>query len=178
MNVRWSRLCRLANSGKPHAAQLGQLDFASSLLASHLQKQPSAACLILKTSCWVWRRTTPAPANARGSRASQNPRRSELLEHPIPLSFNYDGANIGTHAYAVSIEDSDDDGSGEGEMDMDLESESDDDVPNPFASSSKPQAAAKPAAGANPYPLEGKYLDEYDRERWVFDLFTPHTRPD
>lgn len=60
----------------------------------------------------------------------------------------------------VSVEDSDE---GE-EMDMDLESEEDDSPARPTASSSKPRSGL-PGAGRNPYPLEGKYIDEDDREQ-------------
>ncbi len=55
------------------------------------------------------------------------------------------------------------------DMDMDLESEEDqgDSKPSqPIASSSK--SKPKPKAGnasKNPYPLEGKYIDEDDREQ-------------
>ncbi|WWC64143.1 uncharacterized protein I303_106751 [Kwoniella dejecticola CBS 10117] len=53
----------------------------------------------------------------------------------------------------------------EGEADMDLESESDEeDAVTNFASSSKANRQPRGAA-TNPYPLEGKYIDEADRER-------------
>ena len=45
-------------------------------------------------------------------------------------------------------------------MDMDLESEEGDE---PVASSSKVRSA-KPGS-SNPYPLEGKYIDEDDRDQ-------------
>ena len=47
---------------------------------------------------------------------------------------------------------------------MDLESEEDDSLTKPSASSSKPRSGA-PAPGRNPYPLEGKYIDEDDRDQ-------------
>lgn len=52
-------------------------------------------------------------------------------------------------------------------MDMDLESEEgegDDIAPPKPISSSKPVSAA-PQIRTNPYPLEGKYIDEDDRDR-------------
>ncbi|WVF65669.1 hypothetical protein IAT40_000400 [Kwoniella sp. CBS 6097] len=55
------------------------------------------------------------------------------------------------------IDESDDDG----EADMDLESEEDEDVPA-VASSSSRRPLKMPMK--NPYPLEGKYVDEDDRE--------------
>lgn len=67
-----------------------------------------------------------------------------------------------------SIEDSDEDGEvneDEMDMDMDLESEEDDSPPKPIASSSKSLHRPAVAPGRNPYPLEGKYMDEDDRER-------------
>jgi RNA polymerase-associated protein RTF1 len=54
------------------------------------------------------------------------------------------------------------------EMDMDLESEEgegDNDRPAPAAASRAKAAPRTAAKGvANPYPLEGKYLDEDDRD--------------
>ena len=66
-----------------------------------------------------------------------------------------------------SVEDS---GEGEEEMDMDLESEEDDGPARPIASSSsssKPRSKPTEMPGRNPYPLEGKYVDEDDREKSV-----------
>ncbi len=72
-----------------------------------------------------------------------------------------------------SVDDSD---SGS-EMDMDLESEEgegDDPVPPPSRPKStsapvRPKAVARSSSKAvtNPYPLEGKYIDEDDRDKYV-----------
>lgn len=51
------------------------------------------------------------------------------------------------------------------DMEMDLESEEDDSVKPPVASSSKTKSAKPKTAGKNPYPLEGKYIDEDDRDQ-------------
>jgi hypothetical protein len=50
---------------------------------------------------------------------------------------------------------SDEDNEGEEEMDMDMDDSEDDGSPEPVASSSR----------RNPYPLEGKFIDEDDREK-------------
>lgn len=64
-----------------------------------------------------------------------------------------------------------DDSDSDSEMDMDLESEEgdgDDHMPKPSAgkSSAKPKSGVRTAAKgvSNPYPVEGKYLDEDDRD--------------
>lgn len=54
------------------------------------------------------------------------------------------------------------------DMDMDIESEEgDDDAPAPKATVPPPagkKIRAGSSANKNPYPLEGKYIDEDDRE--------------
>jgi RNA polymerase-associated protein RTF1 len=59
--------------------------------------------------------------------------------------------------------DSDEEGS---EMDMDLESEEGegDFPPSPTRRGTLKARGARVGAGVNPYPLEGKYIDEDDRE--------------
>lgn len=63
------------------------------------------------------------------------------------------------HAADCSIEDSEEEGEEEMDMDMDMDiDDSDDDGPS---------IPAPKAINRNPYPLEGKYIDEDDRERYV-----------
>ncbi len=49
-------------------------------------------------------------------------------------------------------------------MDMDLESEEDNSPVRPIASSSRSRTGTV-GAGKDPYPLEGKYIDEDDRDQ-------------
>ena len=51
-------------------------------------------------------------------------------------------------------------------MDMDLESEEDDGPAQSMASSSRPRTGVL-GQGTNPFPLEGKYIDEDDRDQYV-----------
>ena len=82
-----------------------------------------------------------------------------------------------------SVEDDSDDEGVEGEeemedMDMDIESEEEEDeppaqpVPPPrAASSSKPKPrTGDMSGGKNPYPLEGRYIDEDDRDQCVLSV--------
>ena len=52
------------------------------------------------------------------------------------------------------------------DMDMDLESEEDDRPTHPVATSSQSRIGDY-GQGQNPFPLEGKYIDEDDRDRYV-----------
>lgn len=82
--------------------------------------------------------------SGRGAR-SQNP------AHSTPTSSFFHSGGL---ALTCSVPD---DSEGEEEMDMDLDdSDSDADVPS---------VPAPSAAKRNPYPLEGSYIDEDDRDR-------------
>lgn len=58
----------------------------------------------------------------------------------------------------------------EEDMDMDLDSEEEAPKPAPKKPTKTTASKRKPTAGSslrNPYPLEGKYVDEDDREQYV-----------
>jgi hypothetical protein len=102
---------------------------------------------------------------------------NRLLCHLHLLTYSVDSSE-GEEEIDPDAEEEEDEDEGEEEvedeeeedMDMDLDSEEEAAKPAPKKPTKTAASKRKPTAGTslrNPYPLEGKYVDEDDREQYV-----------